>query len=122
MLLRHLPLVALLFCTPALQAQVTAIRAGRLIDPETGTASTNQVILVEKGRLRVQEADGAVREIAPRESFVTAPGVKHWHGAIPGEGLTQVSLSFGATNWMVPSLVQRGPTRERSGTAPSCSP
>jgi quercetin dioxygenase-like cupin family protein len=59
-----------------------------------------QVILVEKGRLRVQEAGGAVREIAPRESFVTAPGVKHWHGAVSGEGLTQVSLSFGATNWM----------------------
>jgi hypothetical protein len=26
--------------------------------------------------------------------------VKHWHGAVSGEGLTQVSLSFGATNWM----------------------
>jgi quercetin dioxygenase-like cupin family protein len=58
------------------------------------------VILIEKGRLRVQEVGGAVREIGPRESFVTAPGVKHWHGAVPGEGLTQVSLSFGATNWM----------------------
>ena len=31
-------------------AQVTAIRAGRLIDPETGTAATNQVILIENGR------------------------------------------------------------------------
>jgi imidazolonepropionase-like amidohydrolase len=30
--------------------QVTAIRAGRLIDPETGTAATNQIILVENGR------------------------------------------------------------------------
>jgi len=59
-----------------------------------------QVILIEKGRMRVQEAGGAVREIGPRESFVTAAGVKHWHGAIPGDGLTQVSLSFGATNWM----------------------
>jgi len=59
-----------------------------------------QVILIEKGRARVQEAGGAVREIGSRESFVTAPGVKHWHGAIPTEGLTQVSLSFGATNWM----------------------
>jgi quercetin dioxygenase-like cupin family protein len=59
-----------------------------------------QVILIEKGGARVQEAGSAVREIAPRESFVTAPGVKHWHGALPGEPLTQVSLSFGATNWM----------------------
>ena len=59
-----------------------------------------QVILIEKGRARVQEAGGAVREMGPRESFVTAPGVKHWHGAMPSEPLTQVSLSFGATNWM----------------------
>ena len=31
-------------------AQVTAIRAGRLIDPETGTSAANQIILVERGR------------------------------------------------------------------------
>jgi len=37
LLLAHLPATA----------QVTAIRAGRLIDPETGTMSTNQVILVQ---------------------------------------------------------------------------
>jgi quercetin dioxygenase-like cupin family protein len=59
-----------------------------------------QVILIEKGRARVQESGGAIREIGPRESFVTAAGVKHWHGAPPAESLTQVSLSFGATNWM----------------------
>jgi imidazolonepropionase-like amidohydrolase len=33
-------------------AQVTAIKAGRLIDPETGTAAANQVILVEGGRVK----------------------------------------------------------------------
>ena len=33
-----------------LASQVTAIRAGRLIDPETGTVATNQIILVENGR------------------------------------------------------------------------
>jgi len=59
-----------------------------------------QVILIEKGTARVQESGGAMREIGPRESFVTAAGVKHWHGAMPSEPLTQVSLSFGATNWM----------------------
>ncbi len=35
----------------AQQAQVTAIKAGRLIDPETGTAAANQVILVEGERI-----------------------------------------------------------------------
>jgi imidazolonepropionase-like amidohydrolase len=33
-------------------AQVTAIRAGRLLDPEAGTAATNQIILIENGRFR----------------------------------------------------------------------
>jgi imidazolonepropionase-like amidohydrolase len=35
----------------AAPAQVTAIRAGRLIDPEAGTAATNQVILIENGKI-----------------------------------------------------------------------
>ena len=34
----------------ALGAQVTAIRAGRLIDPENGTSASNQVLLVERGK------------------------------------------------------------------------
>jgi imidazolonepropionase-like amidohydrolase len=34
------------------QAQVTAIKAGKLVDPETGTTSVNQVILVEGGKIK----------------------------------------------------------------------
>lgn len=36
----------------AAQSPVTAIRAGRLIDPETGTAAANQVILVQGTRIQ----------------------------------------------------------------------
>ena len=50
--------------TPA--GQVTAIRAGRLIDPETGTAATNQVILIENGRFTAIGANLAV----PRDATV----------------------------------------------------
>jgi hypothetical protein len=39
--------IALFFITTIAQAQTTAIKAGRLIDPETGTATANQVILIE---------------------------------------------------------------------------
>jgi imidazolonepropionase-like amidohydrolase len=42
------------------QAQVTAIRAGRLIDPETGNVSLNQVILVEGRRIKAVGAGLAV--------------------------------------------------------------
>ncbi len=34
-------------CSATVRAQVTAIRAGKLVDPENGTVATNQVILVE---------------------------------------------------------------------------
>ena len=41
-----------LSAAPAAQAPVTAIRAGRLLDPEAGRILTNQVILVEGTRIR----------------------------------------------------------------------
>jgi len=34
-------------------AQTTAIRAGRVIDPDTGTTSTNQIILNASARPRI---------------------------------------------------------------------
>ena len=58
------------------------------------------MILIEKGTCVCRRPAVPCEEFAPRESFVTAPGVKHWHGAMPNEWLTQVSLSFGTTNWM----------------------
>ena len=41
---------ALLALAGTAGAQVTAIKAGRLVDPETGTIAANQVILVENGK------------------------------------------------------------------------
>ena len=43
--------VALAFCPFAL-AQVTAVRAGRLIDPDSGTVLTNQVILIKEDKIQ----------------------------------------------------------------------
>ena len=59
-----------------------------------------QVIVVEQGRMRTQERGKNGREFRPRETYVTEPGVVHWHGALPGEPLTQVALSYGTTMWM----------------------
>jgi quercetin dioxygenase-like cupin family protein len=61
-----------------------------------------QVVVVEQGRMRTQERGGAARQFAPRETYVVAPGIVHWHGALPGEPLTQVALSYGVTTWMEP--------------------
>ena len=48
-------LLATLFITftcIAARAQVTAIKAGKLVDPETGTTSTNQIILIEGSKIK----------------------------------------------------------------------
>lgn len=44
-------LTLLLFVSAPALAQTTAIRAGHLVDPATGTISTNQVILVKDGKI-----------------------------------------------------------------------
>jgi quercetin dioxygenase-like cupin family protein len=61
-----------------------------------------QVIFVEQGRLRVQERGKPAREVEQGTSFHVAPGVPHWHGALPNAGITQISLSFGTTSWLEP--------------------
>jgi quercetin dioxygenase-like cupin family protein len=57
-------------------------------------------IFVEQGRLLVQEKGKPVREVEQGATFHVAPGITHWHGALPTAGITQISLSFGTTNWM----------------------
>lgn len=59
-----------------------------------------QVLIVEQGHLRVQERGGAGLQFGPRQTYVVAPGVVHWHGAVPNEPLTQVALSYGVTTWL----------------------
>lgn len=50
-------LLVLVFCTVNSFAQVTAIKAGKLVMPETGTTLTNQIILVEGNRIKAVGAE-----------------------------------------------------------------
>ncbi|HEX8090330.1 MAG TPA: amidohydrolase family protein, partial [Blastocatellia bacterium] len=43
-------LMALIYASA--QAQVTAIKAGKLVDPETGTTFNDQVIIVEGAKIK----------------------------------------------------------------------
>src|SRR5258705_8578956 len=43
-----------------LPGAITAIKAGRIVDPETGTATTNQVILVEGEKIKAVGANLAI--------------------------------------------------------------
>jgi imidazolonepropionase-like amidohydrolase len=40
--------------------QTTAIRAGRIVDPDSGTTNSNQIILVEKGKITAIGANVAI--------------------------------------------------------------
>ena len=57
---RALTVAAAVLLLPPAAAQVTAIRAGRVVDPETGTAAANQVILVENGKITAAGANVTV--------------------------------------------------------------
>ena len=45
-------IASLALCTVATLAQVTAIKAGKLVAPETGTTATDQIILIEGQKIK----------------------------------------------------------------------
>jgi imidazolonepropionase-like amidohydrolase len=79
--------VALLLATGlqlAAQASspVTAVRAGRLIDPETGTASANQILLIQNGRFTAIGANVAIppgAEVIDLSGLTVLPGLVDAH-------------------------------------------
>jgi len=81
-----------LISSTALQAQtqttpVTAIKVGRLIDPETGTAATNQVIIVEGERIKAVGANLSIPSgatIIDLSKLTVLPGLvdAHTHMAL----------------------------------------
>jgi imidazolonepropionase-like amidohydrolase len=76
---------ALLALLPTLlSAQTIAIRAGRVIDPDLGSAATNQVILVENGRFLtmgpdLQVAVPANAEVIDLTQYSVLPGLVDAH-------------------------------------------
>ena len=53
-----------------------------------------QLLFVKEGQLRYQVQGGPVSEVGLHETAYLPRGVPHWHGALPGEGLTRVSVTF----------------------------
>jgi imidazolonepropionase-like amidohydrolase len=47
-----LALLLVCLCAAAARAQVVVIKAGRLVDPETGTAARDQIIVIEAGKIK----------------------------------------------------------------------
>jgi quercetin dioxygenase-like cupin family protein len=63
------------------------------------THEGSQILILEKGRGRVQEQGKPVREMLPNQPVFLPAGVAHWHGAAPEEGLTQIAVNIGGVKW-----------------------
>jgi len=64
------------------EAQVTAIRAGRLLDPEAGTVAANQIILVENGKFTAVGGNVAIprgAEVIDLSNLTVMPGLVDAH-------------------------------------------
>ncbi|HUF50989.1 MAG TPA: amidohydrolase family protein [Longimicrobiales bacterium] len=73
--------ITLMAAVPA-ASQVTAIRAGRLIDPEAGTTTQNAVILVENGRFAAIGANVAIpagARVIDLSNLTVLPGLVDAH-------------------------------------------
>jgi imidazolonepropionase-like amidohydrolase len=72
---------------PAAPQKIVAVKAGRLVDPESGTVAANQIILVEGERIRQVGAGLAVpagAEIIDLSTLTVLPGLvdAHTHTAL----------------------------------------
>jgi imidazolonepropionase-like amidohydrolase len=60
-MMKRFSILFLLICAATANAQtITAVKAGRLIDPETGTAAANQIILIEGEKIKAVGANLAI--------------------------------------------------------------
>ena len=67
---------------PAPAAPITAIKAGRLVDPTTGTVATNQIILVQNGRFTAVGANVAIpvgAAVIDLSALTVVPGLVDAH-------------------------------------------
>jgi len=81
-LVLSLAVVLFVAATEPATGQVTAIRAGRLLDPEAGTISTNQIILVENGKFTAVGAGVAIpagAEVIDLSDLTVMPGLVDAH-------------------------------------------
>jgi imidazolonepropionase-like amidohydrolase len=77
-----LAFLLLSLCCAAARAQVTVIKAGRLVDPETGQASTNQTIVVEGRKIKAAGANVAApagADVIDLSAYTVLPGLFDAH-------------------------------------------
>ena len=86
----------------------TAVRIYR-VEFESGartnwhTHSGPQWLLVVNGRIRVQRSGEPAQDLETGDAALIAPGERHWHGAVPGEGGAHLAVNVNVTTtWLEP--------------------
>ena len=92
------------------QAPDPARAAGASVTFEPGartawhTHPLGQTLIVTSGQGRVQREGGPVENIGPGDVVWFEPGEKHWHGAMPGRGMSHIAiqeeLDGSAVEWL----------------------
>lgn len=81
------------------QAAAPARGGGGIVTFEPGartawhTHPLGQTLIVTAGVGRVQQWDGPVQEMRPGDVVWIPPGIKHWHGATPTNGMSHVAIA-----------------------------
>src|SRR5262249_10849784 len=75
-------LLSCVLCFAPVMAQLTAVKAGRLIDPAAGTISPNQTILIEAGKFKEIGPNVAIpagAEVVDLSNLTVLPGLVDAH-------------------------------------------
>jgi imidazolonepropionase-like amidohydrolase len=94
-----LPLYAQAPVAPLSSPKVTVIRAGQLIDPETGTAAANQVIVIEGEKIKAIGANLPIpqgAEVIDLSQLTVLPGLvdAHTHMAITYKEVPESNIYY----------------------------
>ena len=95
-------------------AQVTVVRAGRLIDPDSGTVLTNQVIMIKDGKIQAVGRELALPADAKwidLSDKTVLPGLIDCHthelfGRVPTSFLLRSDNGLVFTSWRYTALVR----------------
>lgn len=84
---------------PSEPQKIVAVRAGRLVDPESGTVATNQVILVEGERIREVGSSVSIppgAEVVDLSNLTVVPGLvdAHTHTAITYKEIPENNIYY----------------------------